>query len=43
MIAYGLGEETGIDLPSETSGLIKNLQSTRDVEYATAAFGKALQ
>ena len=42
MKSYGLGEKTGIDFPNETSGLIRNLDSKQDVDYATAAFGQGI-
>lgn len=40
--SFGLGEETGIDLPFEASGLTKNLDSDVFVDSATAGFGQGI-
>ncbi|MEK7509655.1 MAG: penicillin-binding protein 2 [Patescibacteria group bacterium] len=42
--AYGLGEETGIDLPGEIPGNIDALfaQGAADVDFASASFGQSI-
>lgn len=40
MHGFGFGEYTNVDLPGETVGMVKNIDSRRPVELATASFGQ---
>jgi cell division protein FtsI (penicillin-binding protein 3)/stage V sporulation protein D (sporulation-specific penicillin-binding protein) len=39
---FGIGDYTGIDLPNESSGLVKNLDSHILVDSVTAGFGQGI-
>ncbi|OGG45439.1 hypothetical protein A2673_04225 [Candidatus Kaiserbacteria bacterium RIFCSPHIGHO2_01_FULL_50_13] len=40
--AFGLGAETGIDLPNERGGLVGSLENGVEVDYASASFGQGI-
>lgn len=41
-VKLGFGQKTGIDLPGEASGIIKNVKNMNDVDLATMSFGQGV-
>lgn len=41
-LKLGFGHKTGIDLPGEASGIVKNVQNMSDVDLATMSFGQGI-
>lgn len=39
---FGFGEDTGITLPAESPGDIRNLKTGGDIHYATASYGQGI-
>lgn len=39
---FGLGQKTGIDLPGEASGMVRNVSKETNVDLATEAFGQGV-
>lgn len=39
---YGFGSKSGVDLPNDIAGLVRNLKSNRDIEFANMSFGQGI-
>jgi cell division protein FtsI/penicillin-binding protein 2 len=39
---FGFGEKTGVDLPAESTGLISNVNTNYDVNFANISFGQGV-